>query len=150
MRSLTIEPLSADRIDQAYPLIQMVRPSLSFDGWRTHAGRLLARGDSGILVLSDPRGLILGLVCWQVTEDANHGRTLTAEDFVALDIVDPHRVAEVLADALEATAREVGCEAVHTNVACVGGAGAGRLVERLRGLGHHMESFRLCKQLSRV
>ena len=149
MRSLTIEPLTPDRIDQAFPLIQMVRPRLSVADWRAHAHALLARPDSGITLLVDDRGLILGLFCWTVESHPDHGTTLDAEDFVALDIVGSNRSADALADALEDTARRRGCGAVHTNVQCAGG-GASGLVDRLSGLGHRMESLRLCKQLSRA
>lgn len=148
MRSLRVEPLSRERIDQAYPLVQMVRPRLSLAGWRAHARALLARPEAGIAVLQDDGGLILGLFAWEVAPDPDHGPTLSAQDFVALDIVEQHRVADALADALDATARAHGCSAVHTNVAWTGGPRG--LVERLRGLGHRTESLRLCKTLSQA
>ena len=144
-----IEPLTPERIDQAYPLIQMVRPRLSVAGWQNHARERLARPDAGVMLLVDEGGLILGLFSWTLESHPDHGATLHAEDFVALDIVGSNRIAAALADALEDTARRHGCRAVHTNVNCTGG-GAQGLVDRLSGLGHRMESFRLCKQLSQV
>ena len=149
MRILTIEPLTPERIDQAYPLIQMVRPRLSVAAWQARARDLLARPLAGVTLLVDDGGLILGLFSWAVESHPDHGATLDAEDFVALDIVGSRRIADALADALEDTARRHGCRAVHTNVTCSGG-GAQGLVDRLSGLGHRMESFRLCKQLSEV
>lgn len=148
MRSLNIETLSEDRIDQAYPLVHLVRPRLDPTAWRDYAVRVLASADSGICVLSDPRKLILGLFVWHVTDDPNHGRTLACDDFVALDIVDNARVAAALADGLEVTARQQGCAAVHTSISAAAGSAAQRMVERLRGLGHEMERFQLCKPLS--
>ncbi len=149
MRSLTIESLTPERIDQAYPLIQMVRPRLSVAGWQEHARERLGRPDAGIMLLLDEGGLILGLFSWTVESHPDHGATLHAEDFVALDIVGSNRIAAALAWALEDTARRHGCRAVHTNVNCTGG-GAQGLVDRLSGLGHRMESFRLCKHLSQA
>jgi hypothetical protein len=150
MRSLKTEPLGLDRVDQAFPLVQMLRPSLLPRDWRAYARALIEGPDSGIVALADERGLLLGLFGWRVTDDPDHGRTLYAQDFVALDLVDPLRVSDTLADALESTARAHDCRAVHTDVAAGAGQGAQRLVERLRCLGHRMESFKLCKELPAV
>ena len=147
MRSLTIVPLTGERIDQAYPLIQMVRPRLSVAGWQAYARERLAQPNAGITLLVDDGGLIVGLFSWTVESHPDHGATLDAEDFVALHIVGTSRIADALADALEDTARRHGCQAVHTNVHCAA-AGAQGLMDRLSGLGHRMESFRLCKHLS--
>lgn len=147
MRRLHPESLTAEQVDQAFPLVQMVRPRLGLAGWRARARALLARADAGIVVLRDDAGLMLGLFVWTLDHDPDHGRTLCAADFVARDIVDPDRVADALADALDATARAHGCRAVHTEVAWTGGRARG-LVERLGGLGHATESLRLCKTLS--
>lgn len=150
MRSLTIEPMRVERIAQAFPLVQLVRPHLSRDEWQSYAERILSEADAGIALLTDARDLILGLFVWRVGLDPDHGRTLNCEDFVAADIVDPQRVAEALADGLEETARAQNCTAVHTCISATSGGGARRLVDCLRGLGHHMESFQLCKTLSSV
>ncbi|MBK1695908.1 hypothetical protein [Rhodovibrio salinarum] len=149
MRSLTIEPLTSERIDQAYPLIQMVRPRLSVTGWQAYARAQITQPNGGVTLLVDDGGLILGLFSWSVESHPDHGATLAAEDFVALDIVGSSRIADALADALEDTAYRRNCQAVHTNVTCTGG-GAKGLVDRLAGLGHRMESFRLCKQLTQA
>jgi hypothetical protein len=127
----------------------MVRPRLSVAGWQAYARERIARPNAGITLLVDDGGLILGLFSWEVESHPDHGATLDAEDFVALDIVGSSRIADALADALEDTARRHDCRAVHTNVTCAGG-GAQGLVDRLSGMGHRMESFRLCKQLSQV
>lgn len=150
MRSLTIEPMRAERIAQAFPLIQLVRPDLSREEWQNYAEQILTEPGSGIVLLTDARDLILGLFVWRISLDPGHGRTLNCEDFVAADIVDPRRVAEALADGLEETARAQNCTAVHTCISATSGGGARRLVDCLRGLGHHMESFQLCKTLSSV
>jgi hypothetical protein len=147
MRSLKIEPLGLDRIDQAFPLVQMLRPSLKPEAWQSYARALIEGADTGIVALADERGLLLGLFGWRVAQHPDHGRTLHAQDFVALDLVEPVRVSAILAAALEDTARRCDCHAVHTDVAAGAGPGARRLVERLGGLGHRMESFKLCKEL---
>lgn len=149
MRHLRLVPLSPDRIAQAYPLVQVVRPALSLEAWRRYARAILedTEGGSGIATLQDPRGLIAGLFVYRIGADPGHGRTLVAEDFVALDIVNPETVAQSLADALEAVANEHGCSAVHTTISCRGGAGTRCLMELMGDLGHHLEAFHLCKRL---
>jgi hypothetical protein len=150
MRKLRLVPLSQDRAALAYPLIQTVRPALSLEAWEEYATGILqvgADGSGGIMTLQNPRGLIAGLFVYRIEEVPDHGRTLVAEDFVALDIIDSEVVAESLADALEQVAREHGCQAVHTSITCNGGPGSRRVVDLMRRLGHHVESFRMCKPL---
>lgn len=149
MRHLRLVPLSPDRIAQAYPLVQVVRPSLSVEEWERYARAILddTETTSGIATLQDPRDLIAGLFIYRVGDDPDHGRTLIAEDFVALDIVKPETVAQSLADALESVANQHGCSAVHTTISSRGGTGTRYLMELMRDLGHQLEAFRLCKQV---
>lgn len=148
MRDLRLVSLTPHRIDQAFPLMQAVRPELSLEDWRRHAQRVLdddGATRSGIATLQDERGLIVGLFVYSVDADPDHGPTLVASDFVAMDIVGPHHVAQALADALETVAREHGCQAVHTSVPYTQAPGSRQIVDLLREMGHRMESFQLCK-----
>jgi hypothetical protein len=151
MRELRLVPLQNDRIHQAYPLIQAVRPGLSLEQWAAYAARVLrdAEADNGgIATLQDATGLMVGLFVYHVASEPDHGRTLMVEDFVALDIIAPHAVAEHLAQAMESIARQLRCRAVHTAVSCGEGKTGQYLVDMLHELGHRLESFRLCKSIS--
>lgn len=150
MRDLRLVSLKPEQIVQAYPLIQTIRPGLTVEDWQHYAEDVLngrGGGDGGIATLQDPRGLIAGLFVYRVTGDPFHGRTLLAEDFVALDIVRPEAVAQSLADALEAVARDLKCNAIHTSVACSNPGRSQYLIDLMRELGHHLERFQLCKAL---
>jgi hypothetical protein len=151
MRKLRLVPLQSDRIRQAYPLIQVVRPSLSLEQWSAYAARVLRDAEAdggGIATLQDDTGLMMGLFVYHVATEPDHGATLMVEDFVALDIIAPHAVAENLAQAMERIARDLGCRAVHTAVSCGEGKAGQHLVDMLHELGHRLESFRLCKSIS--
>ena len=71
---------------------------------------------------------------------------LTAENFVALDFLDPEACAQALSDALEHLARQLGCAAVHSLI--VEGEGRARkgLMAGVLGTQGHKDSGRLfCK-----
>lgn len=150
MRELRLVPLPPDQIVQAYPLIQTVRPGLGLEAWQAYARNILDAGPesgTGIATLQDPRGLIAGLFVHRIVEDADHGRTLVAEDFVALDIIQPEAVAASLAEALETVARQQNCHAIHTSVACTDNGRTQHILDLMRALGHRLEHFQLCKAL---
>ena len=157
MIQLTTRPLSAERIAQAFPLIQTALPEVTLAAWRDFAAALMsggnARGDAwegGILAVTDGRDYIAGLCSYRVVPDLVHGRLLDAGHFLAFDLLDRRPVAEALAEALEALARERGCTAVHTHLPHRNGAppdpddGMSRL---LAARGHRVESLGLCKRL---
>ena len=71
MTQLKIRPLSAERVTQAFPLIQTVLPEVTLAAWRDFAATLLAGGDAGgdtlgeaweggILAATDGRNYIAG------------------------------------------------------------------------------------------
>lgn len=151
MRQLRLVPLTRDRAAQAYPLIQTVRPSMSLSAWTRYVSDVLdagADGSGGIATLQDPRGLIAGLFVYRIAHTPDHGRTLVAKDFVALDIVDSTTVLNSLADALEQTARDYDCRAVHTSIACERTPPPNGIVELMCRLGHRVEGVHLCKPLT--
>ena len=158
MTQLKIRPLSAERVTQAFPLIQTALPEVTLAAWRDFAAMLLAGGDAGgdtrgeaweggILAATDGRNYIAGLCTYRVVPDLVHGRLLDAGPFLAFDMIG-HPVAAALAAALEALARERGCHAVHTRLPH---RNAGPDPDGLSGLlaarGHRIESLGLCKRL---
>ncbi len=156
MTQLKIRPLSAERVSQAFPLIQTALPEVTLAAWRDFAAALMSGGDApggaregGILAVTDERDYIAGLCSYRVAPDLVHGRLLDADHFLAFDLLDRRPVAEALAEALEALARERGCRAVHTRLphkitAPDPGHGLSGL---LAARGHRVESLGLCKRL---
>ncbi len=157
MTQLTIQPLSAARVNQAFPLIQTALPEVTLAAWRDFAAALMkgrnARGDiqeGGILTVADRRDTIAGLCSYRLVPDLVHGRLLDAGNFLAFDLFERQPVAEALAAALEALARERGCSAVHTHLPhrndAPPGPGHG-LSGLLAARGYRVESWDLCKRL---
>ena len=165
MRQLEIQPLSAARVTQAYSLIQTALPEVTLAAWRDFAAALISGADApentpgdaqgaaregGILAVADGRNTIAGLCSYRVVPDLVHGRLLDAGNFLAFDRLDRRPVAEALAAALEALARERGCGAVHTRVPRRNTAPpdpGGGLSGLLAACGHRIESLGPCKRL---
>jgi len=158
---LTTRPLSAERVIQAFPLIQTALPEVTLAAWRDFAAALMsgrnARGDTrgdawegGILAVTDGRDYISGLCSYRVVPDLVHGRLLDAGLFLAYDLLDRRPVAEALAAAVEALARQRGCTAVHTHLPQRNDAPTNPdngLSRVLAARGHRIESLGLCKRL---
>ncbi len=157
MTQLKTRPLNAERVIQAFPLIQAALPGVTLAAWCDFAAALMSggggRGDAregGILAVTDGRDTIVGLCSYRLVPDLVHGRLLDAGHFLALDLFDRRPAAEALAAALEALARERGCTAVHTHLPhridapTEPGSGLSGL---LAARGHRVESLGLCKRL---
>ncbi len=160
MIQLTTQPLSAARVIQAFPLIQTALPGVTLAAWRDFAaaqmhGGITRAGDQegGILAVTDRRGYIAGLGSYRLVPDLVHGRLLDAGHFLAFDLLDRQPVAEALAAAVEALARERGCTAGHTHLPQRNDAppdpGRG-LSGLLTARGYRVESLDLCKRLAAV
>ncbi len=171
-----VRPLSAERVTQAFALIQTALPEVTLAAWRDFAAALIsgtshpgyAQGDApgasqaggqegGILAATDGRDTIAGLCSYRVVPDLVHGRLLDANHFLAFDLLDRRPVAEALAEALEALARERACAALHIHLPrhlprrndapTEPGHGLSGL---LAARGHRVESLGLCKRLAAV
>lgn len=149
MHELHLTPLRRTQVQQAFPLVQAIRPQMTLDEWEAFAWRFPAdhQARAGIATLQDSNALILGLFAYRAGREPDHGRTLLVDHFVAMDIISPAAVAEHLADSMEALARRLDCRAVHTAVTDGESVSGRHLVDLLRDLGHRLESFQLCKPL---
>lgn len=151
MRNFVLRDLSPDRVFLAYPLIRNALPTASLADWQTFAGSWLAERDdkdSGVLAVENESGVIIGLVAYQVRTDIEHGRTLSACNLVAFELLDRRRVAELLVEGLEAEAARLNCRAIHIDLPAVEGHQRPPwLVALLQARGHHVESISLCKRM---
>ncbi len=152
MRSLETRPLTPERVAQAFPLIQTAFPTVSLEDWRDFAtppARAQRQSDGGIITVVSEQGYIVGLCCYRVAQDFQHGAVLMADHFLILDLLDQKAVVRALADAVESLARERRCTAIHTSLPETGVKGADDwLVRILRSRGHRVESLRMCKLLA--
>lgn len=107
-------PLTADRIDQAYPLVQACERSLSLDQWRTQAANALSQGPhrSGI-VTALRRGYIHGLFRYRIDDDGDAGPVLVVDMVRVLDIIDPSAANRVLRQAMARTATNAKCVTIR-------------------------------------
>jgi hypothetical protein len=110
-RSLTL-----DQIPQAFPLISLTVPDLSFERWSDYATSFF--GPSGpampgeIVTVQNADRYIYGLAICQPKSDLYHGRILDVENFVTLDLTGGRRAASVLLKAAEDRARAWDCGCV--------------------------------------
>ncbi|RMD61838.1 MAG: hypothetical protein D6826_08905 [Alphaproteobacteria bacterium] len=154
MRSLTIHPLTPERIAPAFPLVQTAFPDVTLAEWAAFAKRLLDENNppgTGILSVLSERDYIAGLAVHHVERDLRHGPALIADHFIALDLFGRGAVVQALAEALETLARGYDCNAVHILIpenAIAPRSHANVFIEVLRAVGHRAESRCLCKRLT--
>lgn len=87
---LSVLPLQRDQIAMVYPLIQILKPDISLERWIAYARTLIhARqtGVTGAKIAVNHAGHIFGMFTWRQEDDLNHGRRLSVENFVAMEVV---------------------------------------------------------------
>lgn len=112
-----VEALAAGDIRPLFPLVQAVEPGLLWSQWDRYARRMVKaspRAKEGIFV-ARRRGQVhpCGAVCFRLDRDLRHGLVLTAEHFIAVDLLYPQAVLAALAQALDALADRFHCAAVR-------------------------------------
>lgn len=157
------KPLARRQIDQAFPLVRTVLPALDVDRWRAFASALTGLAEApaapcGIMTAQNGHGYIHGLFSYATGAHLSHGRLLSVENFIVLDLIDVSGAADALLHAMESVARMLGCGAIHTSLsaqlAAQPGARAGML-EHFRAAGHAVEArgseaLRLFKRVERA
>ena len=145
--ALIVARLTRQQIRSAYSLMQAADPSLRLVRWLRYARRVADQADSasdGMLVAR--RGATshpCGAVCYQRVRHLRHGPVLTAEHFIALDLLQPEAVLSALAAELEVVAARLGCGTIRS---IVHGSGAA-VLGHLHSTGHILEGILLTKSL---
>ena len=151
MRRLTTRRLTPERIAQAYPVIRMAMPNLSFEAWCRFAEEQIADDEPprGIVTVESEQDYIVGLGAYRLERDLQDDRVLIANHFVAVDLIRREVVAETLAQELESVAKQHRCSALHT---CLPGRGTKTapnwLVELMANRGHTVDKLNLRKCLT--
>ncbi len=146
---LLIEPLAMGHISAVYPLMRTADPSLSLAGWLRFARRAVGPrpgAPHGVLVarraaLKHP----CGAVCYRRHRDMHRRAILTAEHFIAMDLLYPAAILEALIGGLEPVAHRLGCETIRSIVH----GSAGTLIETLEHHGHMPEAITMTKQVEK-
>jgi hypothetical protein len=142
---IAVQPLAGGDIRPLYPLILAVEPGLQWSQWDRYARRLAkpkARPKEGIIV-ARRRGHAhpCGAVCYRQDHNLRFGLVLTAEHFIAVDLLYPQAVLAALAAALEGVAQKLGCTAIRSIVR----TSDGQTIEELSMAGHRDDGRLLTK-----
>lgn len=152
---LRARELTADRMAQAFPLVQLVNPNLSFDGWQRYAA-YRTQGDvrepGGMLLIEDGSQHIAGLFGYLIDLNLQHGRVLVARDLVTLALFEHQRcqTLRTIVETLDELALIHSCAAIHTLTArplsCEDASGS--LGDLFAAAGHHSEPWGFCKMVA--
>jgi hypothetical protein len=154
-RQFQVKPLAPDRVDATFTIAQAAVPGLTLERWRQFAANAVPPGNAatapGILVVENERGYIQGFCTYRLQRDMRHGLILAVDDLVAIDLINSDAVAAALVDALESTARRLGCSAVRLHMEeSAGGTTSPVLYEFLKRSGHAVDAVRLVKPIDLV
>jgi hypothetical protein len=120
MADFEIEELTRDQIRSVYPLIREAVPTLDLPTWLRFARQLAGprRGSQGGIIAARRAGRVFpsGLFCYRVEDDLKLGKVLSADHFVAVDLLDPGAVLAALVEELDGLAKRLGCKAVRSLV----------------------------------
>jgi hypothetical protein len=147
MHKFHVHPLSGDDARSAYPLIREVEPELDLDSWLAFVRRVTRPGADrmGIIVATRAgQRFPSGLFCYRCHDDLALGTVVTADYFVAVDILDPTPVVGAMVSELEVLGERLKCDAVcsivHNRAETFGHC--------LRTSGHQMKAKRFVKRLA--
>lgn len=112
--------LSADKIDQAYPLVRELRDNLTLEAWRTYAESYLGPATMGHhhrgIIVAEYRGTIRGLLCYDVLTDLADSATLAVRDVIVLGVPAGQPAARSLLQHLFAIAGAHQCGVIRVDL----------------------------------
>ncbi len=111
------KPLTAEKFDLAFPLIQLLAPALTLEPWREFAGAMTDSmsalpGHHGIVVLEDAAGYVFGLFSYTDGLDPMHGPTLRVENLVVPHFVEGREATGLMEREMHDIARRLDCRAI--------------------------------------
>ncbi len=118
----TAKPLAPEQIDQAFPLVRLLAPTLSLEHWRRYARAMMqpptaTGGCGGIIVLADAAGYLFGLFSYVSRLDLLHGPTLQVDDLVVPHLVECGQATQVLEREMRDIARRFDCRGIRVRLA---------------------------------
>ena len=143
MADFIIEELAPEQVRAVYPLVREAFPPLDLPAWVRFARQLTGprrKGQSGIIAIRrEARIFPCGLFCYRVEDDLELGKVLTADHFVAVDLLEPATVLVALVEELDDLAKQLGCQAVRSVVH----GGEPGVANGLQAAGHRPETTSL-------
>ena len=146
MQKFNVHPLAGDDARSAYPLVREMEPDVDLDSWLTYVRRMTkpAACRTGIMVATRAgQRFPSGLFCYRCHEDLALGSVVTADYFVAVDILDPTPVVGAMVRELEVLGERLKCDAVCSIVH----SRAEKLGHCLETSGHQLEATNFIKRL---
>jgi hypothetical protein len=146
MHKFVVSPLAGEEARLAYPLIRESEPGVALDSWLSFVKRTAHRRarHTGIMVATRTgQRFPSGLFCYRCHEDLALGHVVTADYFVAIDILDPAPVVSAMVLALEKLGAGLECHAVRSVVH----RRADVLTDCLRTSGHRVEATNFVKHI---
>ncbi len=104
---VTIEPLSEDRVQEAWPVLLMSRACVLKDWWESEATALIRRG-GGILVARAGNAAIHGLATYEWIDRPGKARLLAVDRLVTFELNRSQPTKAALRDCLEYIALQGG------------------------------------------
>jgi GNAT superfamily N-acetyltransferase len=150
-RQFIAKSLDGATADEAYALARLAAMNLSLDAWRGFVEERSAPSavEGGVLAIQNRLGIIQGLCSYRFESGLGLGRICSADNLIAMDLMDSAAVAAALLQALEDLARRRGAAAMRLNLAH-GAPATERLMARLGEKGHRPEAIGLIKNLHEV
>ena len=119
----TAQPLTADRVALAFPLISAIAANLSQEAWCDLAAKLAGGRpeDGGVIAVEGNSGYIHGVFAYRVVTDlglagADRGRTLHVDNLAIADLLRRDEVINALIGAIESLANKYQCAAKQVNL----------------------------------
>jgi hypothetical protein len=113
--------LMRHQVDQAYPLVQLMSPSVDLARWRAYARwHMRFPAQQGILIVSDSVGHIFGIANFRRQWELEQDPVLVSDRFIGVDLVDPAEINALLISALDRIAVDFGCSAIHAYESQIG------------------------------
>ena len=149
----TAKPLAAEQIDQAFPLVRLLAPTLTLEHWRGYARAMTqppsaTAGRGGIVVLADAAGYLFGLFSYTNRPDLLHGPTLQVDNLVILHLVECREATQVLEREMRDIARRLDCRGIRVRLSRPPAAEPEGDVARFLGAsGYQAEGTTWCRTL---
>ena len=116
--NVLVEPITSGDIRPLFPLMHAAEPELKLSTWLSYSRRMTKakRGARAGIMVARRRGQSLpcGAVHYRLEQNLRYGQLLTAEHFIAIDLLYPQAVLAALLEALDAIAKDCGCGAMRS------------------------------------
>jgi hypothetical protein len=152
IRHLKVAPMAPEQIAQALPLAQALRSDMTVAEWRRFCEGLMndPSPNRGIECAADEHGYLLGFFAYQAQPDLTHGRVLSIDPFIAIDLYGRDYSAQRMLVRIESLAKSLNCASTHVALGGIAGKipkETGARVEKFLEMGYRADAMRLCKEL---